>query len=133
MLPDISNKEDIKLLIDKFYSKLLDDEGISHFFTDHMNLALNEHMPIMYSFWESMIFDQGDYKGNPMVKHLELSKKSKIKKEHFDIWINTWKTTIQETFKGPNAEKAISKAQSIRSLMEYKINQNSGNSSNTIL
>lgn len=123
MKEDISDKKDIKLLVDEFYAKLLLDKRISHFFTDHMTTTLEAHLPTIYSFWESILLDARSYKGNAMLKHIELSRKSKMSTEHFDIWIKWWETMVNAHFEGPNAEMAISRAKSIRSLMEFKVDQ----------
>lgn len=121
MKNDIENKNDIETLINRFYNLLLSDDLVSHFFKEHMKLTLKKHLPIMYSFWEATLLNEGNYKGNPMMKHIELSRKSPIKKEHFDRWIKIWEETVNELFLGVNADLAIQKAKSIRSLMQFKI------------
>lgn len=125
MKKDIEQTEDIKFLVDTFYQEVLQNDRISFFFTEHMQISLSAHMPTMYSFWETMILDQRSYQGNPMLKHLKLNQKAPLKAEHFDIWLELWETTVFKHFEGPKAELAVTKAHSIRKLMEFKIkNQN---------
>ena len=52
-------------------------------------------------------------------KHLKM----KIGKEHFNRWIELFKTTVNDLFVGPNAEKAIQRAHLIRWTIESKIDQ----------
>ena len=76
----------------------------------------------MISFWETLLFGVGSYKGNPMLKHIELSKTIPLNTEHFKQWLFLWEETINEIFEGKNANEAIAKAKSISGLMQYKIN-----------
>jgi len=81
----------------------------------------------MYNFWDSILFGTMNYKGNPMIKHIEMNKKENLHKEHFDQWMKLWRETIDELFVGEKANEAKKRATSIAQLMQYKINQNSQN------
>jgi hemoglobin len=118
---DINRPEDIKMLVDSFYSKAMHDELIGHFFTEVIHLDLAEHMPIMYKFWNSVVFMDGSYQGNPMTKHIELNKKSKMEASHFQRWIDMWDATVDELFNGTNADLVKFRARSIKDLMHYKV------------
>ena len=123
MKKDLGNIEDIKLLIDSFYKKVIVDPTISHFFTEVVKISWEKHIPIMYSFWDTVLFGTMTYKGNPMIKHIELDKKEHLNKEHFAQWIKLWEETIDDHFSGAIAEKAKQKAESIEILMLNKIEQ----------
>ncbi len=73
-MKDIQERKDIELLVDEFYKKVLKDDVIGHFFTEVVQLDWEKHIPIMYDFWETTLLGNIKYKGNPMVKHIELSK-----------------------------------------------------------
>ncbi len=120
---DINNRKDIEFLIDAFYKKVIKDETIGYFFTDVIKLDWEKHIPIMCDFWETILLDEIKYKGNPIVKHIELDRKSKLKTIHFNQWFFLWKTTIKETFKGTRADEAIKRATLMKELMLYKITQ----------
>lgn len=120
-LQDIQNKEDIKQLVNAFYSKATVDDVIGHFFTEVSQLDLPSHLPIMYSFWDSILFYGNEYKGNPMGKHVEMSKKSPLQQKHFDRWLSLWKSTVSELFTGVKADEAIAKADQIGKLMAFKV------------
>jgi len=47
---DISTEADIKLLIDEFYKKVIDDSTIGFIFTEVVQLSWEHHIPVMYSF-----------------------------------------------------------------------------------
>lgn len=120
-MEDIQKPEDIKLLIDEFYKKVIQDESIGYFFTDVVILSWEKHIPIMNSFWNSVLLGSNTYKGNPMIKHIELDHKSQLKPEHFEVWLNLWEQTIYENFSGSKADEALLRARNIALLMQHKI------------
>ncbi len=121
MNKDIENIEDIRLLVDSFYVKIQKDEVIGYIFTEVMQVNWDSHLPIMYSFWESILLDQVSYRGNPMIKHIEINKQEPLKQEHFERWMKLWHETIDEHFEGERAEEAKSRAMSMGQLMVHKI------------
>lgn len=123
-MKEIENINDIELLVDEFYKKVVLDELIGRFFTVVVNFEWEVHIPIMVSFWETLLFGRASYKGNPMTKHIELNKLSKLEPVHFERWLDLWKETVNENFIGEKAKDAISKAETIAKLMQSKLNSN---------
>jgi hemoglobin len=121
---DIKDSNDIRLLVDAFYSNALIDPVIGPVFKA-ADFSLERHIPVMVTFWETILLDVVTYKGNPMLKHIALNKEVPLHPEHFDQWMKIWTATISANFKGPVAENAISRASSIGQLMHYKIKQSS--------
>ena len=118
---DIRHRQDIEELVNSFYTKVLGDPVIGHFFTEVVQLDLQKHMPVMYSFWETVLLGKMSYKGNPMIKHIELSQKAPITNDHLDRWLHLWHETVQEKFSGEKADMAVERARSIGLLMLHKI------------
>ena len=123
MKKDISTSQDIKLLVDEFYVKVLKDKTIGFIFNEAIEMHWEEHFPIMYSFWETMLLNKASYRGNAMQKHLDLNKIVHLKDEHFSSWINLWELTVNENFEGAKAKEAIIKANSIKEIMKVKVKQ----------
>jgi len=121
-MKDIESKEDIALIVKEFYSKLLKDDSIGHFFNQVISLDLEHHLPVIVSFWDSMLLGANTYKGNPMTKHFELNAKSQMERAHFDRWLQVWEETINELYAGKVADEAIARAKSIALLMHHKMN-----------
>lgn len=80
-----------------------------------------QHLPVMYDFWDNVLFQTGDYSGNPMVTHAQLHHRFPLTGEHFTRWKKLFLETIEEHFEGPNAELARQRALSIATVMEIKI------------
>ncbi|MBU8883818.1 sec-independent protein translocase TatC [Flavobacteriaceae bacterium JJC] len=117
----LETREDIELLVNKFYDKVAKDETIGFFFNDVAKVKWANHLPKMYSFWETLLFGQVSYKGNPMAMHFPVNEKVAIEKRHFEHWIKLWTETVEENFMGEMAETAIYKATNIANLMGYKM------------
>ena len=85
---DIQTREDLFLLVDEFYKKLLSDDAISYIFTDVVKIKLDEHLPILVTFWSQSILGTGGYAKNLTQIHLEVNDKENLSPDLFEIWLN---------------------------------------------
>lgn len=118
---DIENRADIELLINTFYDKVKQDDLIGFFFNDIAKVNWNTHLPVMYNFWENIIFGNPVYQGNPFSPHLALNEKSSMEAKHFERWQKLFLATVVELFAGPNSEITRQRAMSIATVMQFKI------------
>jgi hemoglobin len=121
MKKDIETKEDIKLMIDRFYQTVLADETLAYIFTGIAKVNWQKHLPVMYSFWENTLFYTGTYQGNPMELHKHLHQLTPLTATHFKQWLLHFNTTVDELFAGKNAELIKQRALSIATVMQIKI------------
>jgi hemoglobin len=122
MKKDIEDVEDIKLLVNSFYVKVKGDETIGYIFNDIAKVNWEAHLPRMYSFWETILLGKISFKGNPIIKHIELNERVQLTKEHFSQWLHLWHQTVDELFSGKIAEAAKNKAETIKDIMLAKLN-----------
>ena len=122
MKRDITDKKDIEALLVLFYRKAFADDLIGHFFTQVVPLDLDTHIPVIASFWESILFNTQSYRKNVMQVHQHINGLSPIKKEHLDRWVSLFQESVAATFEGPNAELIQQRARSVATLMDIKIN-----------
>jgi hemoglobin len=127
---DISTREDIVRLVDSFYEKVKHDELIGSLFTTVFNVNWGRHLPVMYDFWQNMLFYTGSYSGNPLESHRRLHQVFPLKEEHFNRWVVLFTETVDELFKGERALLAKQRALSIATVMKIKILNTSTNSFN---
>lgn len=120
-MKDLNTRQDIKHLVDSFYKKARKDDLIGIYFTEVVQLDWDVHMPVMYDFWETTLLGSGPYRGNPMLKHIDLHRKRPLEGAHFDRWLNLWVETVRRLFEGENAENAVKRATQIAQLMKFKI------------
>lgn len=120
---DIQTQEDLYLLVDNFYQKLLSDKSISYIFTDVVKIHLEEHLPILVTFWSQAILGTGGYSKNLTQIHLDINEKEYLSPELFKIWLKHFFDTVDESFEGTNSEKIKTQALSIATIMQIKIAQ----------
>lgn len=121
MKPDIENKDDLRLLIDAFYGKVRSNKVIGFIFNEVAKVDWAHHTPIIYDFWESVLFHTGPYARNPMAVHKALNEKHPLTAEHFKEWLRLFNQTADELFEGLNTELIKQRAQSIAMVMQLKI------------
>ena len=122
MKNDIQNREDIALVIQEFYSKLLMDDQLKHFFERIVHQKhLDQHLETITDFWNGILFNDSAYKGNAMQPHISLNLTIPFKKEHFKVWLHHFSSSIDENFSGQKAEMAKIRALSIATVMEIKM------------
>jgi hemoglobin len=118
---DLQSREDIRLLIDTFYGRVKRDEVIGYIFNDIAKVDWPHHLPVMYDFWEGVLFQKGGFKGNPMTTHQRLNQLAPLTKEHFVRWVALFNTTVDQLFSGLHAETAKQRAQSIATLIQVRL------------
>src|SRR5574339_1240657 len=110
MKKDISNRQDILLLVTRFYEKLLADSSISYLFTDVARIDLPHHLKTLIDFWDNILFQNDVYRKNAMEPHLILHRKSPLNKQHFETWLKYFTETVDELFEGEKAFGAKERA-----------------------
>lgn len=124
MKKDIENRDDIYLLVKTFYVKLMTDDVVSHFFEDFRDSHhLETHLQTLVNFWDNILFYSGGYRKNAMQPHLDLHKKKPFKSIHFDHWLSSFNSSVDELFEGDLAHTAKSRALSIATVMKIKISE----------
>lgn len=129
MKSDILTNSDIELLVNTFYEKVKKDDVIRHFFTEVVQVNWEQHLPVMYRFWENIIFHTGTYSGNPMEVHQKLHDKCPMQAAHFERWIQLFQQTVDELFEGEHAFRIKQRALSIATVMQIKITNGTGSES----
>ena len=122
MKPDLQNREDIEAVLEAFYSAVFRDPVIGYFFTEVVPLKLEEHLPVIADFWESVVFGARGYRKDVMAVHRGIHELSAIRKEHLDRWVALFTATVEEGFAGERAELMKQRARSIATLMDLKLN-----------
>jgi hemoglobin len=126
-MKDIETQDDLYFLVDHFYKRLLSDTSISYLFTEVVKIKLEEHLPILVTFWSQAIFDTGGYFNNLTKIHLDINEKEKLTPELFTIWLNHFNAAVDDNFTGNNSEKIKTQALSLATVMQIKINIDNNN------
>ena len=105
-LPDIQDREDCERLVRAFYGKAMQDELIGWIFTDVAHLDLDAHVPVVTSFWETVLLGNQSYFGGAFGVHARLHEKAGLRKAHFERWLVLWCRTVDDLFYGERAAMA---------------------------
>lgn len=119
--PDITGRADIELLVNTFYDKVKADETIGFIFNNFIGDDWSHHLPIMYGFWEMVLFGKAGYAGNPVRKHIEVDRAIPLTEEHYNRWQLLWNTTVDSLFTGDVANEAKKKAATMIQLISMKV------------
>lgn len=112
---DIHTRPDIEKLITRFYEKVQADALLAPSFS---HVDWNEHLPVMHSFWASMMLGEQTYHGAPFAKHASLP----IGHDHFTQWLTLFHETVDELFEGDKATEIKDRARNIAQIFQHKMN-----------
>jgi hemoglobin len=102
--PRITEQE-ISTLVDTFYAKVRLDPDIGPIF----NAIISDwpyHLALLKDFWSTVLLTTGRYKGDPMMKHLQLS----LDPQHFERWLALFAETAHEVMQPAHAAAVIAKS-----------------------
>ncbi len=128
MKTDIETRGDIEKFIIAFYDKVKQDETIGFIFNDVVKMDWPHHIPIIVDFWESILLDNPVYTKNAMEVHYTLNKNEPLLPEHFKRWVALFTGTVDDLFEGKTSALAKTRAKSIASVMQLKMNNNNSHS-----
>jgi hemoglobin len=120
---DITSRADIIRLVDAFYDRIRRDEKLGPIFTTIAQVNWETHLPKMYDFWDTVLFRAGTFRGNPLAAHARLVSVADMGKASFDHWLELFTATVNDLFRGSNAEVMIRSASDMANVIYSKINQ----------
>lgn len=119
---DIEDRADCERLVRAFYGRTLEDPIIGFIFVDIAKLDLEAHIPVIASFWETILLGNRTYTGGAFHVHADLHAQVPLQAGHFDRWLMLWRTTVDELFVGERAELAKSHAHRVARAFHRRLN-----------
>ncbi|MAY84809.1 MAG: globin [Flavobacteriales bacterium] len=116
-MKEINSLDDIRTLINEFYSKVKEDELLKDIFNERIGDLWPAHLDKMYRFWQTVLLDEHTYKGSPFLPHAKMP----VDIDHFDRWKQLFNQTIDENFQGSKAEEAKERARMMAAMFHHKI------------
>lgn len=108
-MKDIENRDDVIRFVDSFYIKVRNSNKLGYIFDEIAQTNWETHLPVMYSFWASILLEERSFSGNPMKVHIDLADNAPMTSVEFSEWI--------ELFAGEIADEAKARASNIARLM----------------
>lgn len=119
---DILGRDEIVRLVDAFYGKVRADETLGFIFDEVAAIDWDAHLPKMYAFWQTVLFRDGGFRGDPIGKHARLVPLTTMGREQFDRWLKLFRETVDELFEGENAGHIKRCAEDMANVIHSKIN-----------
>ena len=114
---DIATLDDIKLLVDTFYTRVADDALLAPIFTERLGGHWTAHLEKMYKFWQTILLEEYTYNGAPFPPHARLP----VDGSHFNAWLNLFTETVNSLFTGEKADEAKWRAGKMAEMFQFKI------------
>lgn len=116
-LEDITDLNDIKNLVDRFYERVRTHETLGPIFSGTIKDQWPLHLDKMYRFWQTILLEEHTYFGSPFPPHARLP----IEHAHFEEWMRLFTKTVDENFQGTRAEDAKLRAGRMAQMFELKL------------
>lgn len=93
-------KENIRRMVDHFYSQVLKDELLSDFFIEKLGdeMISDEwlsHLDLLTDFWAFTILGDNSYNGKPIKPHMHMKG---LKRESFERWLKLFFETVDRLY-----------------------------------
>jgi len=94
------NKENIRAMVDRFYSQILKDDLIADFFIEALGDemitdAWQTHLNLLSDFWASTILGDASYTGEPLKPHLDMEGLERVA---FERWLALFFETVDKVY-----------------------------------
>lgn len=94
------HQENIAILVDKFYPKVLKDKILAPFFIEKLgdnieSKVWKEHLKLLTEFWKFVALGFDEYNGNPLQPHTLIEG---LSREAFAQWLKVFHESIDELF-----------------------------------
>ena len=93
----------VDALVERFYARVRDDQLLSPIFAERI-AEWAEHLERMKAFWRSVLFNSGEFSGNPMAKHLAIPG---LEERHFARWLTLFYATLRDLEGDPRATPLV--------------------------
>ena len=105
-MKDLETPDDVHLMVRTFYQRVREDEQLGPIFDGVAQVDWDEHLPIMFTFWESLLLHTSRYRNNALEPHLQLFQKIPFEPELMQRWLHIFHQTVDDLFQGAGADKA---------------------------
>ncbi|GGY31717.1 hypothetical protein GCM10010363_10850 [Streptomyces omiyaensis] len=105
-LTDIGGRDDLDVLLRRFYAAAFADPLIGPFFTEVAGTDLEVHLPRITDFWERALFRTAPYGRDAFAPHAALHSVRPLTPAHFGRWVQLWHATVDGLHRGLLADRA---------------------------
>lgn len=94
------NRDNIRIMVDRFYSKVLKDDLLADFFIEKLGDEMisdewQEHLDKLTDFWASITLGDTAYSGQPVKPHMHMED---LQRETFERWLELFFETVDRLY-----------------------------------
>lgn len=112
---DVETEADVRVIVDAFYGDITADPVLGPYFAHVDGTA---HRDRMVSFWSSVAFQTGAYRGRPFAPHARLEG---LTRAHFAHWVARFHRVVGAHFAGPRADLLRARAEQVAGVFQVKL------------
>ena len=86
------NESFVSQMVERFYANVRKDELLAPIFDERVS-DWSGHLERMKAFWRSVLFNSGEFTGNPMAKHVAIPG---LEEAHFIRWLELFYATLHD-------------------------------------
>lgn len=90
-------------LVENFYASIRADDLLGPIFAERIG-SWPEHLDRMKAFWRSILFNSGEFSGNPMLKHMAIPG---LEERHFARWLTLFYAALRDLEGDPRATPLV--------------------------
>ena len=108
-------RENIRKMVDRFYSQVLKDEIVSPFFIEKLGDEMisdewQHHLNLLTNFWASTVLGDNSYTGQPVKPHMHMEGLQRVT---FERWLELFFETLDKYYTKEAADVFKVKSQTI--------------------
>jgi hemoglobin len=118
---DLDSRTQVHNLIVRFYREVIFDDCLGPVFTEVAEVDWSAHIPKLIDYWCRVLLGQPGYDGSILAPHQRVHNVEAFRAELFDRWYLLFCETVDESWRGPIAERAKSHASRIAAVLARRL------------
>lgn len=109
---DIATGNDVGVLVGRFYRRAIPDPLLGPVFA-RFGVDWSRHLPKLVAYWEHVLLNRPGIGTNTVGVHASVQNVAPFGPAHIARWVDLWEQTIDESYIGPIADLAKTRARQV--------------------
>jgi hemoglobin len=107
---DIATDNDVGVVVRRFYRTVIEDPLLGPLFA-RFGVDWPTHIPKLQAYWNNVLLGRPRAsKTRTLAAHAPVQRKAPFDRTHIDRWLELWNDAIDDSYVGPVAERAKTRA-----------------------
>lgn len=118
---DLDSVDAIEEMVRRFYRVVAQDDLLGPMYNHVARVDWSVHLPKLTSFWCRALLGVDGYEGNLSRAHARVNAIAPYTGELFERWLEIFHETVEESWSGPYADKALRLAHHVAEAQERRL------------